>query len=346
MQRDHTIDIAKGLGEILVCIGHSKFSNKYEIKLIYQFHMPLFFVLSGMLINTEKYSIINFIKKKIETILFSYYTISFYSLLNSIIQQKNFDYKKYFFQTLQGKQEGKNYWFIYSLFFSQCLTFIILKFILYLSKNKIIRNLLCFISLIFFNYYGYSFAKNKNAYYKLNLTLLIMSYIISGYLIKLNRIFFDKYFFNILFSVIYCYYYIINVNKNSDVFFGASIVGKPYHSNLVAYLGFFFILSLSNFIKSNYILEYIGKNSLYIFFIHIENKNYFDNFTLFLNNFIPKMINPYYRHLILLLINITLILMKTSIYIQIFKIYFPWFLNFSYFYSFKTKNLLNKKISE
>ena len=128
--------------------------------------------------------------------------------------------------------------------------------------------------------------------------------------------------------------------------FSNSQVGIPFYSNLVAYLGSLFILSLSKFIKSNYILEYFGKNSLYTFFIHVENKNYFDNLTLFLNNFIPKMINLYYRHLILFIINITLILMKTSIYIQIFKIYFPWFLNFSYFYSFKTKNLLNKKISE
>ena len=330
MERDHVIDIAKGLGEILVCIGHSRFTTKYEIKSIYQFHMPLFFILSGMVINIEKYSVIKFIKKKMETILFSYFTISFYSLLNSIIHQKNFDYKKYFFQTLQGKQEGKNYWFIYCLFTSQCLSFIILKFI-YIFQNKKIRNFLCFYFIIFSNYFGYFFAKNKNVYYKLNLTLLIISYILAGYLIKLNRMFFDRYFFNILFSPIYYIYFFKNINKNSDVFFGNSQVGNPYYSNLVAYLGFLFILSLSKFIKSNYILEYFGKNSLYIFFIHIENKNYFDNLTLFLNDFIPKMIKPYYRHLILLLINITLILIKTSIYIQIFKIYFPWFLNFSYF---------------
>ena len=64
MERDQVIDIAKGLGEILVCIGHSNFSTKYEIKSIYQFHMPLFFILSGMVINTDKYLIIKFIKKK------------------------------------------------------------------------------------------------------------------------------------------------------------------------------------------------------------------------------------------------------------------------------------------
>ena len=33
MERDHVIDIAKGLGEILVCIGHSKFNTKFEVKI-------------------------------------------------------------------------------------------------------------------------------------------------------------------------------------------------------------------------------------------------------------------------------------------------------------------------
>ena len=343
MERDHVIDIAKGLGEILVCIGHSKFNTNYEVKLIYQFHMPLFFILSGMMINIEKYSILKFLKKKMETILFSYYTISFYSLFNSIVQDNNFNYKKYFFQTLQGKQKGKNYWFIHSLFISQCLTFIFLKLISYISKNKIIRNLLIFILLIISNYYGYIYGTKKNVYYNLNLTLLIMSYITAGFFIRLNRTFFNKFFFNIFFIPIYLYYYLKNIPKNSAVYFDKSLLGKPYYSNLIAYLGFFFILSVSNFIQSNYILEYLGKNSLYVFFIHIENKNYFDKFTIFCGNFIPKTIKSFYRHLILLTINIFLTLIKTSIYTEIFKIYFPWFLNFSYFYKYKMKKLSNNE---
>jgi len=343
MERDHVIDIAKGLGEILVCIGHSKFATYYEVKLIYQFHMPLFFILSGMMINIEKYSIFKFIKKKMETILFSYFTISFYSLFNSIVQNKKFNYKKYFFQTLKGKQEGKNYWFIHSLFVSQCLVFIILKIISYLSKNKIKRNLLVFLLVLYTNYYGYYYAKKKHLYYNLNLTLLIMSYIIAGFFIKSNRIFFNKFFFNIFFSPFYCYYYLKIVPKNSNVFFDKSQLGKPYYSSLLAYLGFFFILSLSNFIKSNYILEYIGKNSLYVFFIHIENKSYFDNFTIFCKNFIPEKTKILNRNLILLTINITLILIKTSIYTEIFKFYFPWFLNFSFFYKCKIKKISKNK---
>ena len=344
MERDSKIDIAKGLGEILVCIGHSKFSSYFEVKFIYQFHMPLFFILSGMLINIEKYSVLNFIKKKMETILFPYYTISLFSLFNSINYDKNFNYKKYFLQTLKGRQEGKSYWFIHCLFISQCLTFIFLKFISFFSKNnKKFKNLLVFFLIFLSNYYGYYFASFKHTYYRINLTLLIISYILAGYLIKLNRFFFDYYFFNIFFSPFYIYYFYKNVNKNSFVSYNKSLVGNIYYSNLLSYLGIFFIFSLSNFIKSNSILEYFGKNSLYVYFLNVENKNYFDNLTLFFGDFIPKNINSYFRHLILLGINIFLILIKIAIFIQIFQNYFPWFLNFSYFYKIKLKNLLNNK---
>ena len=85
------------------------------------------------------------------------------------------------------------------------------------------------------------------------------------------------------------------------------------------------------------------KNSLYVYFLNVENKKYFDNLTLFFGDFIPKNINSYFRHLILLGINIFLMLIKIAIFIQIFQNYFPWFLNFSYFYKFKLKNLLNNK---
>ena len=336
MERDHIIDVAKGLGEILVCIGHSKFSLSSEVKFIYQFHMPLFFILSGMNINIEKYSIFKFIKKKMETILFPYFSISLFSIFNSINHNKNFNYKKYFLQTLQGKQEGNSYWFIHCLFISQCIAFVFLKFFSYFSKNKkIIKNILVFILLILSNYYGYYFASYKHAYYKLNLTLLIVSYITAGYLIKLNRIFFDYYFFNIFLSPLYIYFFYKNVKKNSFVSFNKSLLGNIYYSNLLSYLGSFFILSLSKFIKSNYILEYFGRNSLYVYFLNVENKNYFDNLTLFFNNFIPKNINEYYRHLILLGINIVFILTKIAIFIQLFQNYFPFFLNFSYFYKFR-----------
>lgn len=47
------IDIAKGIGILFVMLGHCLYSEESPIRLfIYSFHMPLFFVLSGMTYKT------------------------------------------------------------------------------------------------------------------------------------------------------------------------------------------------------------------------------------------------------------------------------------------------------
>lgn len=54
-QRDEIVDIAKGIGIILVVIGHIGSSSLNPIvSIIYLFHMPLFFFLSGFYCNTRK----------------------------------------------------------------------------------------------------------------------------------------------------------------------------------------------------------------------------------------------------------------------------------------------------
>lgn len=47
MKRIEWIDIAKGLGIILVVLGHCKSESSCIHQFIYMFHMPLFFILSG-----------------------------------------------------------------------------------------------------------------------------------------------------------------------------------------------------------------------------------------------------------------------------------------------------------
>lgn len=53
--RDNSIDIAKGIGIFLVVIGHCINSITYPGILIYAFHMPLFFLISGLCFNYEKH---------------------------------------------------------------------------------------------------------------------------------------------------------------------------------------------------------------------------------------------------------------------------------------------------
>ena len=66
------IDYAKGIGIFLVIVGHFWYFSKYPVvnKLIYSFHMPMFFMLSGFVYNIYKnISIGKYIKEKFIRIL-------------------------------------------------------------------------------------------------------------------------------------------------------------------------------------------------------------------------------------------------------------------------------------
>lgn len=64
------IDVAKGIGIICVMLGH--LGSEMIDKVVFTFHMPLFFLLSGYFLN-EKEPIREFIKKKAKRLLIPYY---------------------------------------------------------------------------------------------------------------------------------------------------------------------------------------------------------------------------------------------------------------------------------
>ncbi len=73
--------MAKGLGIILVVIGHfypdgSPYYWSMARRIIYTFHMPLFFILSGYLFNYNKYPFPKIIKKKFKRLIYPFLSIS------------------------------------------------------------------------------------------------------------------------------------------------------------------------------------------------------------------------------------------------------------------------------
>ncbi|MDD2972242.1 MAG: acyltransferase [Lachnospiraceae bacterium] len=73
------LDMVKGLGIILVVIGHSTYAGENLLTWIASFHMPLFFIISGMLLQfnrEEENDIGKTVKKKLRTILLPYFSFS------------------------------------------------------------------------------------------------------------------------------------------------------------------------------------------------------------------------------------------------------------------------------
>ena len=144
------IDIAKGLGMICVVMGHSFLLNAqalYMKAIIYGFHMPLFFIISGYLIN-DSMNRGKIIKKRVQSLLIPYVTYSIIIRLFNIVLDYIRGIKHNMFNDVVGsivQIRGTNYsgvvWFLTWMFVSQLIMLIILK----IATTEIWRNIICII---------------------------------------------------------------------------------------------------------------------------------------------------------------------------------------------------------
>lgn len=81
-KRLNYIDAAKGIGILLVVLGHHIQGKPELIHWIYSFHMPLFFILTGYLEHRnqadhrQSADLRSYIRKKAAALLWPYYTFS------------------------------------------------------------------------------------------------------------------------------------------------------------------------------------------------------------------------------------------------------------------------------
>ena len=90
-KRSDWIDIAKGLGVFLVFLGHLWYQSNFPIlnQMIYSFHIPMFFILSGYVIKRKQEETFKtFISKKfmrllLPTIIYIILTLPLYFILKT-----------------------------------------------------------------------------------------------------------------------------------------------------------------------------------------------------------------------------------------------------------------------
>lgn len=93
LKRIEYIDIARGIGILLVVLGHNDFGyiSLFGHKLIYSFHMPLFFFLSGYFLKTS-IPFADFIKKRFNSLLKPYFfTIFLIYFMNVSFEKMGFE---------------------------------------------------------------------------------------------------------------------------------------------------------------------------------------------------------------------------------------------------------------
>lgn len=87
-ERVEYIDVARGIGIMLVIIGHIVWGGNYEMRgsetisnFIYSFHMPLFFVINGLCIKETKQFNFATIKKMAKAYIIPYIVWTVFFLL-------------------------------------------------------------------------------------------------------------------------------------------------------------------------------------------------------------------------------------------------------------------------
>lgn len=88
-KRIEYMDIARGIGILLVVLGHNDFEaiSVFVHQVIYSFHIPLFFFLSGYFINIS-IPFFDFVKKRFNSLLKPYFFIIFLIYFTSVSFEK------------------------------------------------------------------------------------------------------------------------------------------------------------------------------------------------------------------------------------------------------------------
>ena len=125
----YQLDAIKGIAIFLVILGHAIIYFPINLHtvywceilydLIYSFHMPLFFAVSGFCFHYDKYSTYNqFLLKKFKRILLPYFIFSIFDmlprlLLTGLINRPDVSWKD---SLIKMFLYGGQYWFLYVLF--------------------------------------------------------------------------------------------------------------------------------------------------------------------------------------------------------------------------------------
>lgn len=243
-QRLDWLDMAKGIGMILVVYGHSYGPNN---RYIYLFHMPLFFILSGFLYN-DQHSFLQFVIKKITTLYIPFAGWNFIIMGIRLIwaNQQGFlteelldgrlENMKLMFLTVgkDGSYMGAT-WFLGSLFVIS-IAYKLIDMIIPKIKNR--QRIILF---IFGCIAVYGFA---NTLPNLQSRTLILGFFFAfGRYLKLHEETFERFTSIIMAILVAVLFWIIGTYTESDM--GANEYSNPVSFMVCAFLGSFVVICIA-----------------------------------------------------------------------------------------------------
>lgn len=272
MKRESRIDVSRGIGILLVTLGHSLYINYYFKKWIYSFHMPLFFFISGYLFNFDKYkdNYKEFLKKRFKSLIIPYFLLQFVIWILLFAFQYKFNLTTEaldrFIGIFLGYRMHKYYfylWFFILLFIVENIMYFLIK---YLNKLLYIIAIISYIC-------SYYLLKNVQGFFlSTDLVPLCLTFVIAGYLYKRDFSKMVDGWNKIIkaFLLICALAVSVFVSYKNSYYFGLinihdCNIGDPRLFIVAALAGIMFIYLLSTFINKCKVLEDLGKNTVVIY---------------------------------------------------------------------------------
>lgn len=137
-ERIDSVDIFRGIGILLMVMGHVGFGAKFDY-FIHAFHMPMFFFVSGYFYKDREIRFIDFLWKKVKTLLFPYAVFGLFHYFVWIYLNRDtnplFNWHipyHLLWNNTDGMPIAGALWFLTALFFVDILYFLLNRCI----KNK------------------------------------------------------------------------------------------------------------------------------------------------------------------------------------------------------------------
>lgn len=279
-KRNEAIDVAKGIGIILVVLGHV-IPRGFLWNLIYSVHMPLFILCSGLFHDNKK-SAKHILKIGMSYCLFGIFAIAIWGI--TVEKENAYYFKQSIFNMLMGGTAPRfGIYPVEAIWFLPCLICIIAIFsIIVLVKENGIRIIIIAICAAL----GLTLSRYRegvNMWYNIDIALVLLPFYALGYSSK-NMICSDEpnvtYFKSlygkkrplILAAICIAYVIICEINGHVNIYKG--IFGRTYALLfLSSYIGIIIILDFAKVIvRINRYIKKIctacGSNSLIIMGTH------------------------------------------------------------------------------
>lgn len=288
-KRIEYLDIAKGIGILLVVLGHNDFEviSVFIQRLIYSFHMPLFFFLSGYFINTSV-PFLDFFKKRFNALLKPFFFTIFLIYFTSVSFEK-MSFNTAITRTVKSLYGSGHYldwvqlWFLPHLFVVSLYAFLFIVLVSKLRNRWITWGILLAILAIaipllnvFYPFPLSILGKDYELYglpFSLDLVLVTGFFFILGH--EVRQVTSEKTFDNgLLLAATGGIVLLLNILFPYEIDFNIRLYESFLINTTDAILGILFILALARQIELHtgwlaLFLKYLGNISLIILLFHV-----------------------------------------------------------------------------